>query len=74
MDCMSLYKSTKSTGNYWTNAVKFTVCNISLGIEFLKSLDSKLEGHQVVLEQLNISISNHLKHMRIETVNFQFAH
>jgi hypothetical protein len=73
MDCLRLYTRSKSTdGNYWINAVKFTVCNISIGIDALRLMDSRLRGTIPNLETHSISTSERLKKIRIEMVTWQF--
>jgi hypothetical protein len=68
MDCLNLYKRTKSIGNYWANAVHFTICNISQGVSALKVLDWKLEG-KATPEELSRSDSSQLNTLTIKTVS-----
>jgi hypothetical protein len=72
MDCLNLYKRAKSTGNYWANAVHFTISNILLGSKELKSLGFKLAfPHIYSPRHLSASISNWLKTLTVQTVSMQ---
>lgn len=68
MDSWSLCKNAKSTGNYWANAVQYSICNAMLGVKVLKSLEAQLkEGHQK-LEHDSIFIIKMLKIINVKTV------
>jgi hypothetical protein len=69
MDCFSLYKSAKSTGNYWANAVQYTICNAMLGVKVLKSLEAQLKKNHQKLEHESVYICNVLKNTYFKVVN-----
>lgn len=68
MDCLSLYRHTKSTGNYWANAVQYAISNAMLGVKFLKSFDAQLKENHEDLQHTSVFITNMLKNQFIETV------
>lgn len=69
MDCSSLYKNTKKTGNYWANAAQFALTKNTLGVKVFQSFEAQLKENYETLEHANVFITNSLKIHHILTVN-----